>query len=38
VLHGARSLYEARGFRLRKQERHRSFGKALVGQFWELTL
>jgi DNA-binding MarR family transcriptional regulator/GNAT superfamily N-acetyltransferase len=38
VLHAARSLYEARGFRLRKQQRHRSFGKALVGQFWELAL
>lgn len=38
VLDAARSLYEARGFRLGKQERHRSFGKALVGQVWELAL
>jgi DNA-binding MarR family transcriptional regulator/GNAT superfamily N-acetyltransferase len=38
VLHAARHLYEARGFRLEKQERHRSFGKSLVGQFWTLRL
>jgi GNAT superfamily N-acetyltransferase len=38
VLHAARAVYEARGFRLRKHERHRAFGKVLVGQFWELAL
>jgi DNA-binding MarR family transcriptional regulator/GNAT superfamily N-acetyltransferase len=38
VLHAARRLYEARGFALDKQQRHRSFGKALVGQFWTLAL
>ncbi len=38
VLTSARRIYEAAGFRLVKQERHRSFGKNLVGQNWELTL
>jgi hypothetical protein len=28
----------SRGFVLEKQERHRSFGKSLVGQFWTLAL
>ncbi len=38
VLASARRIYEAAGFRLVKQERHRSFGKNLVGQNWELTV
>lgn len=38
VLTSARRIYEAAGFRLVKQERHRSFGKSLVGQNWELPL
>jgi DNA-binding MarR family transcriptional regulator/GNAT superfamily N-acetyltransferase len=38
VLTSARRIYEAAGFRLMKQERHRSFGKNLVGQNWELKL
>jgi DNA-binding MarR family transcriptional regulator/GNAT superfamily N-acetyltransferase len=38
VLHAARRVYESRGFRLDKQERHRSFGKSLVGQYWVLAL
>ena len=38
VLHSARRIYEAKGFRLSKEERHHSFGKNLVGQFWELNL
>jgi len=38
VLVAARRIYEAMGFRLSAQERHRSFGKDLVGQTWELEL
>jgi DNA-binding MarR family transcriptional regulator/GNAT superfamily N-acetyltransferase len=38
VLDAARHVYESRGFVLGKQERHRSFGKSLVGQFWSLAL
>jgi DNA-binding MarR family transcriptional regulator/GNAT superfamily N-acetyltransferase len=38
VLTAARKIYQAEGFRLVKQERHHSFGKALTGQYWELVL
>jgi DNA-binding MarR family transcriptional regulator/GNAT superfamily N-acetyltransferase len=38
MLASARRIYEGAGFRLLSQGRHRSFGKDLVGQTWELTL
>ncbi len=38
ILVSARKIYIAAGFRLVKQERHNSFGKKLVGQYWSLDL
>lgn len=38
ILHTARALYEAEGYRLVSEERHHSFGVDLVGQYWELAL
>ncbi|QRM31500.1 helix-turn-helix domain-containing GNAT family N-acetyltransferase [Microvirga sp. VF16] len=38
ILVAARSIYQATGFRLVKEEAHRSFGKDLVGQTWDLDL
>ncbi len=38
VLVSARRIYQAAGFTLAREERHHSFGKDLVGQFWELEL
>ena len=38
VLSAARHIYEKAGFHLISQGRHKSFGKDLVGQTWELTL
>lgn len=38
VLVAARRIYETSGFRLTKQEAHRSFGQDLLGQTWDLDL
>ena len=38
VLVSARRIYQAAGFRLAREEPHRSFGRDLVGQVWELPL
>lgn len=38
VLHSARRIYEAEGYRLVKSEPHESFGQDLVGETWELEL
>jgi GNAT superfamily N-acetyltransferase len=38
ILVGARRIYLAAGFELVREETHHSFGKDLVGQFWELRL
>lgn len=38
ILHAARAIYVAQGFRQIAEERHQSFGQDLVGQNWELDL
>ncbi|MCC8427552.1 helix-turn-helix domain-containing GNAT family N-acetyltransferase [Reyranella aquatilis] len=38
ILVSARKIYIAAGFRLIREEKHESFGKKLVGQFWSLDL
>ena len=37
-LTAARAIYERLGFRKVRSEAHRSFGKRLVGEYWELAL
>jgi DNA-binding MarR family transcriptional regulator/GNAT superfamily N-acetyltransferase len=38
ILHNARRIYVERGFKLIKEEQHKSFGHELVGQHWDLKL
>ena len=38
VLVSARRIYQAAGFTRVSEERHHSFGKDLVGQYWALDL
>jgi DNA-binding MarR family transcriptional regulator len=38
ILVPARRIYEKAGFRLKREEPHRSFGQDLIGEFWELKL
>lgn len=38
ILLDARRIYEKRGFKLVSSEPHHSFGKDLIGEYWEKTL
>ena len=38
ILVAARNIYAAAGFRLIKEEPHRSFGQDLTGEYWRLAL
>jgi DNA-binding MarR family transcriptional regulator/GNAT superfamily N-acetyltransferase len=37
-LAAARHIYQSAGFKLAKRQRHREFGVALTGEYWELAL
>lgn len=37
-LKAARAIYEKAGFKIVGREKHRSFGKSLTGEYWELRL
>ncbi len=37
-LGAAHKIYEGEGFRLVREEKHASWGKEMVGQYWELGL
>ena len=38
VLEAARHIYESAGFELVRTERHNKWGRAVIGEHWELTL
>jgi DNA-binding MarR family transcriptional regulator/N-acetylglutamate synthase-like GNAT family acetyltransferase len=38
ILVGARHIYEAKGFQRVREEPHTSFGRDLVGEYWEMKL
>jgi len=38
ILHAARHLYKQAGFRIVREEQHRSFGRDLTAETWELDL
>src|SRR5262249_9176544 len=38
ILHAARRIYEQVGFRVVREEQHRSFGKDLTAEIWDLDL
>jgi GNAT superfamily N-acetyltransferase len=38
MLHDARRIYERAGFELTGEEKHHSFGRDLVGQYWARSL
>jgi GNAT superfamily N-acetyltransferase len=38
ILLAARAIYKSVGFRMVSEEPHHSFGKDLIGEYWELAL
>lgn len=38
VLLSARKIYTDEGFKLIREEKHKSFGKSLIGQYWERNI